>query len=136
MHTPDLHGSKIGSEDTGHQESSSLPSSFLNLGYHFRGSCNVQVTDNEFRTDRERDQKRKYGRRRETLPVGREPQRCLFADAIGRTCSRYYGERLASKLKGKQGYSSPVMTTTLPLMRSECEKSLSSGTWLIIGFLL
>ena len=64
MHAPDLHGSKIESEI---MESPSLPSSFLNLGYHFRGSCNVQVTDNEFRTGKKSDRKRKYGHRRETF---------------------------------------------------------------------
>jgi len=55
MHTPDLHGGKT--ENTVRLrfiKSLSLPSSFLNLGYHFRRSCNVQVTDNEFCTDRER----------------------------------------------------------------------------------
>jgi hypothetical protein len=101
MHTPDLHGSKIESEVTGHQESSSSPSSFLNLGYHFRGSCNVQVTDYEFRTDRKEIRNENTVVDAKPLPVGCEPQRCLFADAIGRACSRYYDEHLASKAKGK-----------------------------------
>jgi len=60
-HTAALYGGKI-ERAMIHQESPSLPSTFLNLGYHFRRSCNVQVTDNDFCTDRERNQKQKCNR--------------------------------------------------------------------------